>query len=66
MYIQLPNPDPSYHNKVYSVAVDGVVVKKIVGAPKALRYSKWKLYDNFGSKISITNVVSNKTIKTFG
>ena len=66
MYIQLPTPDKSIHNKVYSISVNDVVVRKIVGGPKALRYSKWRKYDNFHSSVSITNVLSGKVIKTFG
>ena len=65
-FITLPKPDPSYHNKVYTISVDGVVVRKIVGAPKALKCSKYFKYSNFHSVVSITNAVTKQTIKTFG
>ena len=65
-YVLFPPADPSFHNKVYSIKVDGVVVRKVVGAPKALRCSKWLKYSNFQSSVSITNVVTDVVIKTFG
>ena len=64
-YITFPEPNTKFNYKVYEIKIDDNVVKKVVGAPKALKVCKYYKYSNFKSSVSFTNYVTKKIVKQF-
>ena len=64
-YITFPEPDMKFNYKLYEIKVGNKTVKKVIGAPKALKICKYYKYNNFKSSVSFVNCATNNVVKQF-
>lgn len=61
----MPPINPRYKNKVYSVEINGVEERRVIGVDRAMRISKYYKYSNCGCVVDLINITSGKLVYRF-